>query len=137
MSGRAQKGHAMLELALSAGVLTACLGGIFQFGYTFYIYNQLVSAVGDSARYASRLSMSGDMEVDKAAIRSMVVYGESKPAPGMLSVVPHLSPQQVEVEFVDDAVRVAIRGYKVDALVTTIDFDGRPAVEFPYIGPTR
>ena len=40
---RRDKGHAMLELAASAGVMLACLGGTFQFGYTFYAYNQLVS----------------------------------------------------------------------------------------------
>ena len=54
-SGRKhQKGHAMLELAISAGVLVTCLAGTFQFGYTFYVYNQLVSAVGNGARYAAQ-----------------------------------------------------------------------------------
>jgi hypothetical protein len=46
-TGRGQRGHAMLELAASAAVMVACLGGTFQFGYTFYVYNQLVTAVGN------------------------------------------------------------------------------------------
>jgi Flp pilus assembly protein TadG len=131
-----QKGHAMLELAISAGVMVTCLGGTFQFGYTFYIYNQLVTAVGNGARYASVRALSGDMESDKAAIRNMVVYGESKPSPNARPVVRDLTPEQVEVEYVDDgsAVRVAISRYKVDAVFADFEFAGRPGVEFPYVG---
>ena len=129
MNRRMQKGHAMLDLALSAGVMTACLAGTLQFGYTFYVYNQLVAAVGDGARFASRRPHSGDREADKAAIRNLVV--NSTPA------AMHLQPDQVEIEFAEDTVHLAIRGYKIDALVANIDFDGRPAVEFPYIGPAQ
>ncbi len=49
-----QSGHAIIELALSAGVMVAFLGGTFEFGYTFYVYNQLVSAVGNGGRYAAQ-----------------------------------------------------------------------------------
>ena len=126
----------MLELAISAGVMVTCLGGTFQFGYTFYVYNQLVSAVGDGGRYASVRPKSGDLESDKTAIRNMVVYGESKPAPNASPVVRGLTPEQVDVEYVQDggAVRVAIQKYKVDALFGEFEFSGRPGVEFPYIG---
>lgn len=139
MKRRKQRGHAMLELALSAGVMAACLGGTFQFGYTFYIYNQLVTAVGNGARYASVRPMTGDVEADKAAIRNMVVYGNTKPAPGAVPVAAHLQPEQVDVEYADDGsfVRIAIRNYKVDALAASFEFNGRPAVQFPYIGPRQ
>ena len=129
-----QKGHAMLELAISAGVMVACLGGTFQFGYTFYVYNQLVSAVGNGARYASMRSQSGDIEADKNAVRNMVVYGESKPAPDALPSVRNLSPEQVAVEYSTDTVRVAIKGYRVDAVFADFEFTDRPSVEFPYLG---
>jgi len=48
-----QRGHAMLELAISSAVMISCLAGTFQFGYTFYVYNQLVTAVGNGGRYAA------------------------------------------------------------------------------------
>jgi len=139
MKRRFQKGHAMLELAISAGVMVTILGGTFHFGYTFYVYNQLVSSVGDGARYASVRPKSDDVESDKAAIRNMVVYGESKPPPAARPVVRDLKPEQVEVEYVQDgaAVRVAIQGYKVDAVFGEFEFSGRPGVEFPYVGPGR
>ena len=54
----------MLELAISAGVMVTCLGGTFQFGYTFYVYNQLVTAVGNGARYASVRPVTNDYKVD-------------------------------------------------------------------------
>jgi Flp pilus assembly protein TadG len=136
MRKHTQRGHAILELALSAGVMVACLAGTFQFGYTFYVYNQLVSAVGNGARYASVKPMTGDEEADRNAVRNMVVYGASNPAPYAAPVVPNLRPEQVEVAFDNEsqAVRVAIRNYEVNALFAKYGFDGRPAVEFPIIG---
>ncbi len=125
----------MLELAISAGVMVTCLGGTFQFGYTFYVYNQLVSAVGNGARYASVRPQSSDAELDKTAIRNMVVYGESKPAADAVPAVRNLKIENVEVEYLQDrpAVRVAIHGYKVDAVFGEFEFDGRPGVEFPVL----
>jgi Flp pilus assembly protein TadG len=139
MTRRNQRGHAMLELAISAGVMVTCLGGTFQFGYTFYVYNQLVSAVGDGARYASVRPVSGDVEADKAAIRNMVVYADAQPSPGAVPVVRNLKPEQVSVDYVQDgaAVRVAIQGYRVDAVFGEFEFSGRPGVEFPVIGGQR
>jgi Flp pilus assembly protein TadG len=138
MKRRLQRGHAILELAISAGVMVTCLGGTFQFGYTFYVYNQLVSAVGDGARYASVRPRSNDLESEKTAIRNMVVYGESRPGAEAVPTVRNLKPEQVDVEYAEDGstVRVEIRGYRVDAVFTEFEFTGRPGVEFPYIGPS-
>lgn len=129
----------MLELAISAGVMVACLTGTFQFGYTFYVYNQLVTATGNGARYASMRPRSADPEADKAAIRNMVVFGEARPASTAAPIVAGLKPEQVAVTYDDGAqsVRVAIQDFKVDAIVTSFDFAGRPAVEFPYIGEAK
>src|SRR5580693_2018988 len=97
--GRAQKGHAMLELALCAGVMVSCLAGTFQFGYTFYVYNQLVTAVGNGARYAAmrtyRAAAPQDIEKGSSAIRNMVVYGDARPPADAAPVVPGLTPDQV------------------------------------------
>jgi Flp pilus assembly protein TadG len=129
----------MLELAISAGVMVACLTGTFQFGYTFYVYNQLVTATGNGARYAAMRPRSADAKADEAAIRNMVVYSEARPAAGAAPVVAGLKPEQVAVTYDDSAqmVRVSIRDYKVNAIFTSFDFAGRPTVEFPYIGGSR
>ncbi len=134
----------MLELAVSAGVMVSCLGGAFQFGYTFYVYNQLVTAVGNGARYAAqrpyRAASAQDLERGTAAIRNQVVYGDSKPTPDAAPVVRDLKPDQVEVRWVltsdgvPEAVDVTLRHYTVDAVFRSFTFDERPLVEFPFVG---
>jgi hypothetical protein len=133
----------MIELAVCSAVMVSCLAGTFQFGYTFYIYNQLVTAVGNGGRYAAlrtyRSATDGDLEKGREAIRNMVVYGDAKPT-GLAPVVLDLRPDQVEVDWVKDktgtplAVHVAIRNYPVNAVFKTIALEGRPAAEFPFLG---
>jgi TadE-like protein len=142
--GSHQRGHVMLELAISAAVMVSCLGATVQFGYTFYIYNQLVSAVGSGGRYAAmrtyRAASPQDLEKAKTAIRNMVVYGDSRPVPDTPPQVANLRPEQVRVEWVMDeserpaAVNVAIADYTVDAAFGMFRFSGRPAVEYPFVG---
>jgi Flp pilus assembly protein TadG len=139
-----QRGHAMIELAISAGVMVAFLGGTFEFGYTFYVYNQLVSAVGNGGRYAAqrsyRAATPDDIEKGKAAIRNMVVYGDSRPGPDAVPLVANLKPEQVKVEWVPgesdapSAVNVSIANYNVNAMFGEFTFKGRPGVEFPFVG---
>ncbi|MSV36104.1 MAG: pilus assembly protein [Bryobacterales bacterium] len=139
-----QKGHAMIELAISATVMVTFLAGTFQFGYTFYIYNQLVSAVGNGARYAAQRTYRGatdrDIERGNQAIRNLVVYGDAQPAADAAPVIANLKPEHVEVRWVLNGdgipatVDVTIRGFAVDAAIQTFAFDGRPSVEFPYVG---
>ena len=140
---RNQRGHAMIELALCAGVMVSCLAGTFQFGYTFYIYNQLVTAVGNGGRYAAMRTYRGasdaDLEKGRAAIRNMVVYGDARPT-DLTPAVANLRPDQVEVDWVKDktgapiAVHVAIQNYPVNAVFKTVSLSGRPGVEFPFVG---
>jgi Flp pilus assembly protein TadG len=141
---KGERGHAMIELALSAGVMIACLAGTFQFGYTFYIYDELVSAVGNGARYAAsrtyRAASAGDLERGKAAIRNVVVYGNQRPATGAAPVTPNLKPENVQVSWVAGdngapaAVNVSIVQYPVGAMFGSFTIDHRPVAEFPFVG---
>jgi Flp pilus assembly protein TadG len=134
----------MLELAICAGVMVSFLAGTFQFGYTFYIYNQLVSAVGNGGRYAAqrtfRAAAAQDIERGNAAIRNMVVFGDPQPPADAAPVVPNLTPEQVEVRWTPaekdapQTVDVTIHGYTINAVFHAYTFDGRPSVEFPYVG---
>jgi hypothetical protein len=140
-------GHAMLELAVSAAVMVSCLAGTFQFGYTFYVYNLLVTSIGNGARYASARTYHGESEAaldqTNRAIRNMVVYGDAEPAADAEPIAPKLRPEQIEVRWTMDehgapaAVNVSIREYSVDAVFKTFTFTGRPGVEFPYVGPSK
>ena len=141
MKRQNQRGHAMIELAISAAVMVSCLGGTVQFGYTFYIYNQLVTAVGNGGRYAAMRTYRADTEKGRAAIRNMVVYGDARPAPDAPPQVANLKPEQVQVDWVMDdsgtrpvAVDVSIVDYTVDAAFGMFRFTGKPAVEYPFVG---
>jgi TadE-like protein len=135
-----ERGHAMIELAFSATVMVACLAGTFQFGYTFYIYNQLVTAVGNGGRYASTRTLRSDEQKFENAVRNMVVYGDAKPQADAQPVVAGLTPDKVDVHVVKDdgglpaAVSVSIREFSLDAVFKSFTFSGRPGVEFPYVG---
>jgi hypothetical protein len=134
----------MLELAVSAAVMVSCLAGTVQFGYTFYIYNQLVTAVGNGGRYAAqrtyRATTPRDIEKGKSAIRNMVVYGDARPALNTPPQVVNLRPEQVHVEWIAGesgrpaTVNVAITDYTVDAVFGMVHFTGRPTVEYPFVG---
>jgi hypothetical protein len=135
----------MIELAVSAGVMVACLAGTVQFGYTFYIYNELVSAVGNGGRYAAmrtyRAGAPSEVAKGKTAIRNMVVYGDARPSPDASPQVAHLKPEQVQVDWVMDesnarpvAVNVSIVDFTVDAAFGMFRFTGKPAVEYPFVG---
>ena len=133
----------MIELAISAAVMVSCLSGTVQFGYTFYIYNELVSAVGNGGRYAAmrtyRAASPADIEKGKIAIRNMVVYGDARPAPGAPPQVVNLRPEQIRVDWIKSDgepgfVDVSISDYTVDAAFGMFRFTGRPAVEYPFVG---
>ena len=136
--------HALIELAFSAAVMMSCLAGTFQFGYTLCTYNELVSAVGNAGRYAAtrtyRAATAEDLEKGRKAIRNLVVYGEPNPAPDAAPAVRNLRPEQVSVKWAmnssgaPEAVDIAISGYTVEAVFGSMKLDGRPAVEFPYVG---
>jgi Flp pilus assembly protein TadG len=144
MSRHNQRGPALLELAVSAAVMVSCLAGTVQFGYTFYVYNELVSAVGNGGRYAAlrtyRAAGTADIEKGKAAIRNMTVYGDARPGLNTPPQVVNLRPENVQVEWAMDesgkpaAVNVAITDYTVDAVFGLFKFSGRPAVEYPFVG---
>jgi hypothetical protein len=70
----------------------------------------------------------------------MVVYGDAQPLPEAAPVVPKLTPAEVEVRWdlggdgTPLNVTVAIKGYTTDAIFRSFTFDGRPSVQFPYVG---
>src|SRR4051794_35770185 len=75
-----QSGNAMLELAIGVTVLLYAFTGTFQFGYTFYRYDNIETAVNNGARYAAQLawdSTDGTMTTAWAtAVKNQVVYGD-------------------------------------------------------------
>jgi len=137
----------MVEFALSATLLTSVFTGVFQYGYSMYMYNELVEAVRAGPRYASlaNISNSGDGSIPTAfstAVKNMVVYGTPSPGNSPTPVVPNLGTGQVSVNVVFDSspgkvpqtVTVSINSYTIDAIVKTYTITGKPALTMPYFG---
>jgi Flp pilus assembly protein TadG len=141
---RSKRGNAMIEFALSAGVLIPCLAGTFQFGYGMYTYNKLQSAVAGGGRYAALRTyrtLAGTTDTDKVklAVKNMVVYGTPSPTDSSVPLVNGLSTGSVNVTYTlssstPTSVTVSISSFTVDTIFTSFTFTGKPVVTYPYVG---
>ena len=138
---RGSRGSAMVELALSVGILVPVLIGTFQFGYAFYTYNRLLVAVRGGARYASLRTYDSSTSTPSdsylTAVRNAVVYGS--PSGGTDAVVSGLSTNQVAVSVtmtnsVPDTITVSLTGFTVNAGVMNMTWTGKPAAAFRFEG---
>jgi Flp pilus assembly protein TadG len=120
--------------------LVGVFAGTFEFGYTFYKYNTLVTAVNDGARYASLRQYDSATTTPSAAflsaVQKMVVYGS--PSEGTTPIAPALATSNVNLTVtftnsIPTAMTVSIQGYTIDSIFakTTIN---KPKVTYPYLG---
>jgi len=140
-----QRGNAFIEFALAAGILLPVMMGTFQFGYTFYTYNLLESAVSNGGRYAAYRTyrcLSGQTDVNKfrLAVQNMTVYGSPAPAASPIPVVKGLKPSDIDVVFtltatqIPTAVTVRVKSFTVDGVFGKHTFKGYPTYTVPYLG---
>lgn len=144
---RRARGNALVEFALSFGLLLTVLAGIWQFGYTFYIYNGLVSAVRNGARYGALADYDGGSSNGtnyKAAVTNMVVYGSPNPAAGASPIIMGLTTSNVSViptvdsSGVPSRVTVRITGFAIpddlSSIFASFTLNGKPSTTFEYSG---
>lgn len=138
---QAARGNAVLEFALAFSLLVPLFTGCIEFGFAFYRYEKLLTAVRAGARYASRLTYDSASEAPTesylTAVRNMVVYGN--PEGTGSPIVPGLEPEDVivEVEFelgYPRWVTVGVGQYQQDSIVKLLDFRNKPRLRMPYVG---
>ena len=143
-----ERGDALIEFALSFFLIFAVFAGIFQFAYSFYVYNTLVTAVREGARYASIKPYDSTTTTPSnkflAAVQNMVVYRDADPANGTATVVAGLQPSNVALTVTGGPtggtlnaptqMTVSITGFTVDAVFGTWNLTGKPNCTFPYTG---
>ena len=113
-------------------LLAVMFAGIFEIGYSFYTYGELMAAVRAGARYAALQPRgAGADPVVAKAVRNLVVYGDPTPDGRTKPVVPGLTTDRVELINSADASTVSVRGFELDALFMKLKLDGRPTVTFP------
>jgi Flp pilus assembly protein TadG len=136
-----RSGNAVLELALSLPVLVGLSLGTLQFGYAFYMYNELEQAVRAGARYASLRDYGSFTSTPDAAyltaVQNVVVY--ASPEGGKQPVAPGLTTANVVVTMAfhnsaPASVTVAITNYRLPQIVGSVLLTNKPSTQFPYLG---
>ena len=134
-------GTAMIEFALGFTVLVTVFAGTFQFGYTFFQYNNLQNAVASGARYASLIpydsATANPSSTFSDAVKQMVVYG--RPTGGTIPVVRNLGTSNVvlTVTFANGVpalMTVAVTGFRIDSVFSTTTLTNKPLVTYTYQG---
>ena len=118
------------------------LAGVWQFGYSFYLYNSLESAVRNGARYASLTAYDGGASNGAGfhnRVKNMVVYGNPEPAEAALPVVPGLTPEPITVteQFhgsTPERVEVRVDDFAIPTVFHTFTLTGKPRCTFDYLG---
>jgi Flp pilus assembly protein TadG len=141
---KSQSGSAMIEFAIGATILCWVFTGTFQWGYTFYIYNNLQSAVNNGVKFASLKtydSTNGATPTTcfKTSVQNMVAYGDptgnttNKVAPGL---TPGLVTVVVTVDGANTpiAMTVGISSYTINAIVGSTTLTNKPQMTYPYTG---
>ena len=133
---RARRGSVLIEFAISLSLLVTVLAGVWQFGYSFYLYNALLSAVRGGARYASLTAYDAEFH---SRVKNMVVYGDPEPAATALPVVPGLTPEQITVteQFngpAPERVEVRVEEFPIPTVFRIFTLKGKPRCSFNYLG---
>src|SRR5579863_421175 len=96
----AQRGNSLVEFALGSTVLISIFTGTFQLGYTFYIYNNVETAVNNGAKYAALKTYEQTSATPSScfltSVQDMVAYGDPT-GTTTTSVAPGLTPSKVNL----------------------------------------
>lgn len=139
-AGRRRRGSAVLEFALTFVVLFPMMLGVFEFGYAFFLYNQLKNAVREGSRYASLATYDSSTAAYTDAygnsVKNMVVYGS--PTGGTQPLIPRLNTAHVRIAVtfangVPAAVTVGVQNYPLETGLKTLLLR-KPSCTFPYVG---
>jgi len=138
-TNRKIRGHAILELCLSFTVIWLLFTGVYQFGYSLYLYNNLATAVTNGARYAARADLNPTSPSSfTTAVKNVVVYGS--PTGGSSTLAPGLTTSHVLVTWSVDSegvpkdVTVKLNNFQISAIFKTYTLANKPSVTAKYGG---
>jgi len=147
-----RRGNAMIEFALASLILIPLFFGAFQFGYTFYVYNLLCTQIRAASRYGSvrtfNAGNSSSITAFKTAVKNVVLTGD--PSGSGTVIAPGLAATNIDVQITGadgnpaSATNIPVNvkvttatgdnAYKVNALIATFSFTGKPSLQIPYTG---
>src|SRR6266404_1375193 len=119
-----ERGNAMIEFAISWVVIWLVFTGVYQFGYSFYVYNALQTAASDAAQLGAKMNYdTSDASSFNTALTNMVVYGDTTVPQNAKPIVLGLTTDNVNVSVNPSSamptdITVTIQNFQVDALFT-------------------
>jgi|SRR6202162_957275 len=138
IKNKSERGNALLEFALGFSLLWALFAGIYQFGYSFYVYNTVLTSVANAAELGSKMTYdTASPSTFTTALQNMVVYGNT--TTGTSSIVPGLSTSNVTVGINPEGnmptdITITINSFTINALFTNFTFNGKPRATAVYMG---
>jgi Flp pilus assembly protein TadG len=139
-----RSGSITVEFALCCLTLIPVFLGTWAFGFTFFQYGKLESAVHAGARYASLQTYDSASATPAAdfltAVQKVTVYGDPGADPTTATpVVAGLTTANVQlaVTFTSgapSAMTVSITNFQLTSYITTVSLTGKPSVSFPFLG---
>ena len=148
MAVKGERGSSIVEFAVGASAFVLLFSGVFQYGYTFYVYSKLENAVHAGARYGAMTVYLSDAPTVNSVpvntfvneVRNVTVYGNPAGAVnGAVAAVQGLTPSQVKVDvtFQNDLpsmVSVSISGLNLNAIFGSWSANGKPKATFQFVG---
>jgi Flp pilus assembly protein TadG len=142
-----ERGSAILEFAIAASVFVALFTGTFQYGYSFYVYNNLETAIRAGARYGALRSypVAGETVNNSPSsafvtdIQNVVVWGNpGGQISGTSRVVRDIDVSNVRVDVTfqnnqPNTVTVAIQNYTINSVFGTWTLNRKPSATFTFM----
>jgi hypothetical protein len=138
IKNKSERGNALLEFALGWSILWALFAGIYQFGYSFYVYNTVLTSVANAAELGSKMTYdTASPTTYSDALKNMVVYGST--TAGTTPIVRGLATSNVTVTVnlagtIPSDVTITINNYTIDAVFTNFTFNGKPRATTVFMG---
>ena len=138
IKNKSERGNALLEFALGFSLLWALFAGIYQFGYSFYVYNTVLTSVANAAELGSKMTYdTANPSAFTTALQNMVVYGNT--TAGTRAIVPGLSTSNVTVAVnpqgsMPTDITITINNFTINALFANFTFNGKPRATTVYMG---
>lgn len=133
-----RSGNTIIEFALGIGLLWLLFAGVYQFGYSFYVYNRLQLSVSNAAMYASMATYDASYPNNFTnTIKNLVVYGTV--TGGTRPVVPGLTSENVEIitnpiANLPTVVTIRIKNYQIASIFARYMLQDKPRVTTLFIG---
>lgn len=151
LARKRERGSSVLEFALSWSVLWILFASVFQFGYSFYVYNILQTSVANACAMAAKMEYdAGNVSAYVTKVANLAIYGDvsagTRPVAfgltagtctqsgavwtcGNVKITPNTDASGVPTD-----VTVAITGYRINVVFSSFTFNGKPRATAAYLG---